>query len=113
MPISREYEQMLKSKGVSLDGLGVREVALSREDALHAIGFLENELIPILGGDVYFRHSSKIEPAYANWYSDPAPGEVRSEFLGRSWKRAREYIKDFPERQDVDPLFVIVVDRKW
>jgi Immunity protein 40 len=109
--ISKDYQQMLSSKGVPLDGLGIREVGLTRDDALQAIGFLESESIPILGGDVYFRRGSKIETAYANWYSDPVPGEDRSEFLGRSWKRAREYIKDFPERQGVDPLFVLVVGR--
>jgi hypothetical protein len=109
--ISKDYQQMLSTKGVSLDGLGIREVGLTREDALHAVGFLESGSVPILGGDVYFRRGSRLEAAYANWYSDPVPGEDRSEFLGRSWKRAREYIKDFPERQGVDPLFVLVVGR--
>jgi hypothetical protein len=111
MPISEEYRQLLTSKGVPLDGLGIREVGLSREDALIAIGFLEEKSIPIFGGDVYFRRGLKIETAYANWYSDPVPGEPPSEFLGRTWKRARDYIDDFPRRQDVDPLFVLVVGR--
>jgi hypothetical protein len=102
---------MLSSRGVQLDSRGIREVGLTREDALQAIGLLESESIPIFGGDVYLRRGSKIEAAYANWYSDPVPGEDQSEFLGRSWKRAQEYIKDFPERQDVDPVFVLVVGR--
>ena len=111
MLISEDYQQLLNSKGVPLDSLGIREVGLTRADALHAIGFLESKSIPILGGDVYFRRGSRIEIAYANWYSDPVPGEAQSEFLGRSWNRAREYIKTFPERQDADPLFVLVVGR--
>ena len=102
---------MLISKGVSLEGLGIREVGLTRGDALKAIDLLEKDSIPILGGDVYLRRGSKIEPAYANWYSDPVPGEEHTEFFGRSWKRAREYIRDFPEQRSADPLFVLVVTR--
>jgi hypothetical protein len=108
---SEDYKNLLNSKGVPLDDLGIREVGLTRADALEAIGYLENDSIPILGGDVYFRHGTRIEIAYANWYSDPAPGEAQSEFLSRSWNTARKYIKAFPERQDVDPLFVLVVGR--
>lgn len=88
--ISENYQELLKSKGIPLDALGVREVGLFREETLSAINFLESESIPILGGDVYFRRGSKIEIAYANWYCNPVPGDDESEFLGRSWKRARE-----------------------
>lgn len=111
MLISKNYQQILDNRGIRLDDLGIEEIALARDDALRAIGFLESELIPILGGDVYYRRGSKIEVAYANWYSDPVPGEEQSDFLKRGWKTAREYVKDFPERQDVSPLFVFVVRR--
>lgn len=111
MLISEDYQHLLNSKGVPLDGLGIQEIGLTRDDALRAIGFLESKLIPILGGDVYFRRGSRIEIAYANWYTDPVAGEAQSDFLVRSWNRAREYIKNFPERQAIDPLFVLVVSR--
>jgi hypothetical protein len=88
MLTSKDYQQLLKSKGIPLHALVIREVGHLREDALGAIGLLESASIPILGGDVYFRRGSNIEVAYANWYSEPVPGDSPSEFLGRSWKRA-------------------------
>ena len=111
MLTSKSYQEILHSKGLRLNQLGIEEIALSRHDALRAIGFLESDLIPILGGDVYYRSGSKIEVAYDNWHSDPVPEETQSDFLRRGWKTAREYIEAFPERQGVDLLFVLVVDR--
>ncbi|HVY23365.1 MAG TPA: Imm40 family immunity protein [Steroidobacteraceae bacterium] len=112
MLISKDYERLLKKKGIPLVVLGVREVGLSRQDTLYAIDLLENESIAILGGDVYFcRDSTTIEIACANWYCDPVPGDEQSEFLARSWKRAREYVKTFPDQQGLEPLFVLVVKK--
>jgi hypothetical protein len=47
-----EYETLLGSKGVSLESLGLEEVALQRADALLAISALRRAGVAILGGDV-------------------------------------------------------------
>lgn len=111
MPISQDYQQLLQEKGIPLTALGIKDIGLTRDDALRAVSVLQRDSIPILGGDVYFRRGAKIELAYANWHSDPKPDEDRDNFLRRSWTTAFKYIETFPERQDVEPLFGLVVGR--
>jgi len=62
MRISESYRQLLNTKGVAMSDLGISEAALTRSDTLHAITLLKEDRIPILGGDVYWRHESVIEP---------------------------------------------------
>ena len=106
-----EFEQLLASNGVSLQELGLREVALLQADALRAIEVLSASAIPILGGDVYFRRGQHVEPAYANWHADPRPGETRADFAVRSCKHSAKYVGGFPIRADVTPVFVLVIAR--
>src|SRR5579863_863512 len=105
MLISEGYQQLLQDKGIPLSSLGIRDIGLTRDDALRAVSLLQRDSIPILGGDVFFRRGSKIEVAYANWHSDPKPGEDKDAYLGRSWTTTFKYIQDFPVRSDVEPLF--------
>jgi hypothetical protein len=111
MLISESYQQLLQTKGVPLSGLGIRDIGLTREDALHAVSLLQKDAVPILGGDVFSRRGSKIEVAYANWHSDPKPGEDHDTYCARSWTTTFKYIEGFPDRPDVEPLFALVVGR--
>lgn len=110
MNTSQDYQSLLEEKGISLEPLGLLDIALERVDALHAISILQKALIPILGGDVYFKHGSGIEIAYANWHSDPKPGEESVHFVNRSCLETENYIKSFP-LSDAHPIFVLVVSR--
>ncbi len=87
---------------------GLREVGLERSDALLAIELLRENMVPVLGGDVYFRQNSKITVAYANWYCEPKVGEDVVDFSSRSCSKADEYIKQFPTQDGKEALFVIV-----
>ena len=80
------------SRGISLDSLGVRNWALGRDDALHAIFELEAFGIAILGGDVYKLVGEKTEQAYDSWYCDQGPDESNSVFSKRSSDKAESYI---------------------
>jgi hypothetical protein len=107
-----EYRQLVESKGISLQsryGIGMRDIALSREDAMLAVNLLQRASIPILGGDVYFKKTTGIESAYANWHSDPTDGEDRANFVTRSCREALNYIAGFPSAEAV-PIFVLVID---
>jgi hypothetical protein len=108
MTMTETYAQLLATKGVSLGRLGLREVALRREDALGAIRVLRESSVPILGGDVYFEHQGSIEPAYANWYVDRQDAEPRKDFADRSCSKAESYVAGFPKGTDKQPLFVLV-----
>lgn len=102
------YRTLLDAKGVSLEKLGLRERALSRDDALQALAELRESDLVALGGDVYFEADS-IEVAFANWSVTPEPGESDSQFRLRGLKKADEYIRAFPEPGHKRPLFVLVV----
>ena len=104
-----EYRELLESRGISLQSPGLTEIALSRADAILAVGLLRRASIPILGGDVYFKKVTGIESAYANWHSDPMDGESRDNYVTRSCLDSLNYIESFPSTEAV-PLFVLVID---
>ena len=109
MKTSEDYQRLLKTKGVSLQELGIRDIALDRDDALLAVQFLQKAAIPILGGDVYLRRGNGIELAYADWHSDPKPGEELESYLSRSSSTAQDYVKNFRQPMDATILFAIVI----
>ena len=109
MNIPTEYAALLSASGISLDALGLRDVALSRADALLAVNMLRDSVRVILGGDVYHRRDGRLEPALANWYSDPKQAEARLSYLQRSWDTTEKYLKAYPERPGIEPLFSIVI----
>lgn len=106
-----KFSNLMASSGVSLDTLGIRDIGLSRENALRAVEILRHENLSILGGDVYIRRGDRLEVAHANWYADPKPDEGREAYLRRSWDKAETYIKSFPEVADAEVLFAIVVEK--
>ena len=112
MQQGEEYEGFLKEKGTSLLAVGVNEIALSREDALYAIGILREIKRPILGGDVYFRQQGQIKPAYANWYVNSDPTENRETHAHRSYEVTKAYIQEFPKPPTgIEELFTLVVSK--
>jgi len=109
MTTLKQYQNLLDAKGISLRELGIQDMALERGDALAAVELLRKASTPILGGDVYVKRKANIELAYANWYSDPNPNEASNDYLRCSWHATENYIKNFPEPMDGEPLFVLVI----
>lgn len=108
MKTSIEYQRLIQSCGISLQDIGIEDIALNREDAIFAIDLLRQSAIPILGGDVYIRNSGRIDHAYANWHSDPKANETRDQFAERSCLEARRYVSDYPLSEAV-PFFSLVL----
>jgi hypothetical protein len=104
----RDYQALLVNKGVQLGIPGLKDIGLQRANALYAVKLLRTTAIPILGGDVWFRRGSKIEPAYANWHTDGEIGEDKGTYLQRTWDSTEQYIREFPVHTDAEPLFVLV-----
>jgi hypothetical protein len=111
MKISKDFEKLLADRGVSLEDLGLQDIALRRNDAIRAIQLLLRDSIPVLGGDVYYHEDSRNSIAYANWYCEPEGGENVAAFATRSCKRASEYINRFPELEGREPVFALVVKK--
>jgi hypothetical protein len=109
MKTSIEYQQLIENCGISLQSLGIDDIALNREDAICATDLLCTSTIPILGGDVYIKKANRIELAYANWHSDPSSNETRAQFAERSCSEAKQYIFDYPS-SDAIPVFALVLD---
>lgn len=103
-----QYEHILATKGISLETLGLDDIALRADDAICAIRALKYSSVPILGGDVYLEQQGGIKPGFANWYVDRREGEAQQEFAVRSCLKAEDYIAGFPRRADEQPLFVLV-----
>jgi hypothetical protein len=100
-----EYSRMLAERGVSLEPLGIGEVALRRADALGALKIIRAGRRPILGGDVYWLWDGKIELAHANWHTPRDPSSSASAQVEKSCADALAYIARFPEREGSEPLF--------
>lgn len=103
------YRELLDARGVSLRSLGLLALALGRRDALEAVALLESERSIILGSDAYVEKDGSIEPAYANWYTDPRPAETDESFRARSCSKSRAYIASYSEPPLGRAMFVIVV----
>jgi Immunity protein 40 len=110
--MSSDYEEFLENAGLSLRDLGLAERALVRTDALRAVTLLSQAGLPIIGGDVYWRKGSSIEPAYANWYVEQGAGESASDHAARSCQEALDYIRAFVEDGTAEALFALVVRRR-
>ncbi|KJH79019.1 Imm40 family immunity protein [Pseudomonas sp. ES3-33] len=88
---SEQIDSIL-NRGIFLDRWGVRNWALARDDALHAIYELQALGIAILGGDVYQLVGENAEQTYDSWHCDQGPDESDSVFLKRSSDKAKSYI---------------------
>ena len=106
---THDYRELLRDRGIPLGEHGIGEMALRRVDALRAVDLLRTASIPVLGGDVYIRYKARVELAYANWHSEPEPGEKRQGFATRSCLETETYIRGFPV-SEAEPLFVLVID---
>lgn len=107
-----DYEDFLSKVGIPLKSIGLNETALLRGDALRAIELLAAGSAPILGGDVYYKYSDRIDPAYANWYIIQDSSESATSYFDRSIREAIEYIERFPKRENEQPIFVLVVQNE-
>jgi len=103
---SDEIDSVL-GQGRSLEGLGVRNWALDREQAMSALGRLGMLEVAVLGGDVYTVIGTDIESTLDNWYCNRRSDEAEAHFVERSIGVARNYIATYPG--DLDTVFFALV----
>jgi hypothetical protein len=107
MNYSENYQFLLDEYGVRLHQLGLDDVALESEYALRAVKILQNERLPILGGDVFFKEGDNVRLAYANWYAAKLADESDLAYVERSCQVALKYIAEFPTKKDSTPVFLL------
>ena len=93
------------SAGMSLESVGVRNWALSRDDALEALNRLEALGVGVLGVDVYRTSGQVLELSFDNWHCEKEPGEDNADFVARSADISRAHIVSWPDR---DAFFALV-----
>lgn|SRR5574344_687149 len=109
MNSKKQFTDFVQENGYQL--LGSAELGLTKKDALSAVAKARSEELQILGGDVYFRRSGKIVPAYANWSTEQLDSETAKEYAERSWTETEAYIKQYREPEDAELIFVLVVPK--
>ena len=108
VPIELPISDELRASAISLEHLGLREVAWSRVRALDVISALRGSRWAVLGGDVLVPRDGVLRHSYDSWHSDPADEEMCSEFVERSHRESRTYIERFPEKPDSPAAYVLV-----
>ena len=106
------YKKFLTTLGTSLVRIGLSDKVLARPDAIRALSLLNGEGSALLGGDVYFKSGADIEFAHASWDCKQRPDERDEDFLERSLREARAYIRAFPASPDREALFALVLKRQ-
>lgn len=81
--------------GRPLEDVGVRNWALTQEDALAALTKFARIGIAVLGGDVYSVNNGVVESNYDNWYCNRNDDESDSAYVERSIAAARNYIENY------------------
>ena len=98
-----DYLAFVRSKGRALSVInpGSDEVALSVDEALEAIGLLEDSQLPVLGGDILSTESGRLIYAYQlwgsgyhclSWYCDKLENESDAAYAVRSYELAKKAI---------------------
>lgn len=91
---------------ISLESLGINEVAFSKEKAISEIKQCEEQKKLILGGDVYLLKKDKIIITGDSWFiSDKHVEENNIEY---SIKKSLEYIEKYNARKGI-PIFSLVI----
>ena len=95
--------------GISLEHIGVANLAWRREDALSIIEALHGTGVAVLGGDVLDTAEGHLAYNYSNWHIEPQPHELWPAFVGRSHRLATEYIAAYRQPDNSAYAFTLVL----
>ena len=80
---------------ISLEELGIKDLAWKWKDIHNVITFLIDNEYAILGGDVYLLENGEKIITYDNWYLDKETGTSWLDYVTKSKKVAIEYIDNY------------------
>lgn len=108
----QEFVQFMKDQGgIYLEErLGVSEWAFKREDALKMLESMKKRNIPCTGGDAIFEdEQGRLSYDNGFWHYNRSEKDItQEEYIGASIKRAQEYIKNYPEKDNKKYYYVLV-----
>lgn len=99
----------------SLIEIGINGNAYLRNDAIKIVSFARQNVIPILGGDVYCKSKSgnKIRMTYDNWYCNREQNESLRDYVMRSCDVAEKFIINYKCKEEGDPIFDVSIASEW
>jgi hypothetical protein len=100
----------LQQAAISLDSMGVENLAWRKGDALKVVEALKYSDWAVLGGDVV-RKADILEYTYDNWSCDPLPNEIQQAYVVRSHDEAASYIRGYKIQEGFQILFALVAGR--
>lgn len=106
--LDSKYEylpQNLLEVGISLESIGIAELAWESKPALDVIEFLSGNGFHILGGDVYSYRENSVDSTYDSWYYNETNC---NDSVENSKKRAMEYIVDYSNLNGDGYLYSII-----
>ena len=102
-----KVKNFLKDRGVSLVSIGINAYALKKSDALEFLNILEQEKVPVLGGEAFSWKDNCLTLTYDNWFCNRDDSKNKDCFLLLSLEKARNFIENYP---DPSVLYEITVD---
>lgn len=98
-----------------LYSIGVNSNAYVFEDAIKIIGYARDNIVPILGCDVYFIKNNEIiiPEVFHGWYCDRKVYESLKDYVYRSCSEAMDFIESYIPNEKGTPLFDICLDETW
>jgi len=111
--MDREIEEFVSQNSIDyipLDSLGITRGAFEKDAALIIISFLREEIIPVLGIDVYILKDNAVmfPKVYNNWYSIRLPNEPMGEYAERTCQEAKSFLRSYNSNEGL-PVFDIYV----
>lgn len=106
---------LMEIPAVPLISIGVNGKAYLRDNALKIITFARENIVPVLGGDVYYksRSDNDIHITYDNWYCNREELESLKEYADRSCDVAEHFITNYNCPKGYDAIFYIVLAEEW
>jgi hypothetical protein len=101
----------LFERGISLERIGVHEIAWNWQDALRVLSILLENAIPILGGDVYLILGDEIRAALDNWHINRREFGRSDLYLKESHRISNSYITSYASQKGDNYYYSIIVDR--
>ncbi len=95
----------LLENGYDLDMLGISEIAWKKKEILLIIQLLQENKIPILGGDVYSIKGGKVILTYDNWFTI---NDNSVNFISNSFDNAILYITNYEKRNGNNFIYSLV-----
>jgi len=93
---SKEIDNILSTKGIFLESIGINNWALSDKDVLFVLEQFDNMHIAVLGGDVCEKKDNdKMQLNYDSWHYEKDLNKLESEYINDSLRYAELYIKNY------------------